>query len=753
MHIFKDRPLALSCCLFAAVAALARLMSVSVQIICIIASVLSLIAVIFLFLKTQKRAVFLAIFLLIATTLALVSSYLFFQVRYQNWQNRIGEECVVEGVVLERETGKPYQSTLIAEIHTVNGKSCFADVRLQFPYASSLQVGDRFCLTGVGAPFETKYMQNEKINSIKDGILLCITSEDMENCELLEDGGAFSLRATLSRWNFAVSYYLEQAVGGEEGKLAAALLFGTRDHLSGDTSLAFRRAGVSHLLALSGLHVSILIAALELFLKALYCPKRVRAILVFTIAFGYLFFTGASPSIARAVLMLGVLTLGYYWNTDYDSFTAVSVVLAILLFISPNAILDMGLWLSFVAATSIVIFLPAFEVVQNYLYDTLTISPKLIKMISGVITAVIVGLAANLALLYLQAVFFGEVSLGSVPATLVLSIPTTLLLVLSVITLILPPVGIVTAFVGKTMLTVTEWFSGIDGILIPLGDILTQICALAVLLSLVFIAVVKLKRVHRWLLLPLVLSVITVLMSFCVTYLPNRGTSFSFVHAGGGDLILFTDKGKSVMIDFSDGTAGGGVQLLDIASELRVTELDDLVLTHYHNRDTYFILSMARRMRVKTLHLPHPNSDKERAIAIQLTKEAERHGITVVFGVDDLAIDDVTILAFEHETMPHERHDALLFSAQVGEEVFTYINGSLPESALSGKMHDMMNVADHIILGETGFSTSESTVIEHSWKRHKTVFVTEEKLLRFIPDFKNNSNIVYITEPITIFVK
>ena len=752
MHIFKNRPLALSCCLFAAVAALSRLTSASVQIICIIASVLSLIAVIFLFFKTQKRAALLSMFLLIATILALASSYLFFHVRYQNWQNRIGEECVVEGIVLERETGKPYQSTLIAEIHTINGKSCYADVRLQFPYASSLQVGDRFRLTGMGAPFETKYMENEEINSIKDGILLCITSEEMQNCELLEDGG-FSLRATLSRWNFAASYYLEQAIGGEEGKLASALLLGTRDHLSGDTSLAFRRAGVSHLLALSGLHVSILIAALELFLKALYCPKRVRAILVFTIAFGYLFFTGASPSIARAVLMLGVLTLGYYWKTDYDPFTSVSVVLAILLLVSPNAILDMGLWLSFVAAASILIFLPAFEVVQNYLYDTLTISPKLIKMIAGAITAVIVGLAANLALLYLQAVFFGEVSLGSVPATLVLSIPTTLLLVLSVVTLFLPPIGFVTAFVGKTMLTVTEWFSGIDGILIPLGDIITQLCAFAVLLSLVFIAVAKIKRVHKWFLLPLALSVVTVLMSFCVTYLPNRGTSFSFVHAGGGDLILFTDKDKSVMIDFSDGTAGGGVQLLSIASELRVTELDDLVLTHYHNRDTYFILSMARRMRVKTLHLPHPNSDKERAIATQLTKEAERHGIAVVFGVDDLAIDDVTILAFERQTMPHERHDALLLSAQVGGEVFTYINGSLPQSSLSNEMYDMLNISDHVILGETGFSTSESTAVEHSWKVHKTVFVTEEKLLRFIPDFKNNSNLVYVIEPITIFVK
>lgn len=752
MHIFKNRPLALACCTFAAVAVLALSMSASVQIICIIASVLSLSILAFFFFRTKKRTVFLALLLILSVILALLSSYLFFHMRYQKWQDRIGKECVVEGVILEREVGKPYQSVLVAEIHSINGRTCRADVRLQFPYASTLQVGDRFRLSGVGAPFESKYTENEEINSVKDGILLCITSEDMENCELIEDGRP-SLRATLSRWNFAASYRLEQSVGGEAGKLSSALLLGTRDHLSGDTSLHFRRAGVSHLLALSGLHVSILIAALELFLRLLECPKSVRAISIWVLAFGYLFFTGASPSTARAVLMLGVLTLGYYWKTDYDPLTSVSVVLTILLLVSPNAVLDVGLWLSFVAAASILIFLPAFEAVQEFLYDKLTISPKVIKVISGAFTAVIVGLAANLALLYLQARFFGEVSLGSVPATLLLSVPTTLLLVLAVITLVIPPIGFMTAFIGNLMLAITEWIARMDGILIPLNDILSQICALAVLLSLILIAVVKLKRVRTWLLLPLVLSFVTVLTSLCVTYIPNRGTSFTYVSASGGDLLLFTHKSKSVAIDFSDGTATGGVELIGIAKDLRCTELDDLVLTHYHNRDTYFILSMAKRIRVKTLHLPPPLNEEESAIATQLQKEAERHGIAVVFGVDEIAIEELEILSAKHYAMPNDEHDALLFSARIGEDIFTYINGSLARSQHLNEMYDGMNLADHIIVGDTGFSNSKSSEIQHTWLEKKTVLVGEEKVLRFIPNAQKLPNLRFASEPVTFFVK
>lgn len=752
MHIFNQRPLALSCCIFAAAAVLALSLSVSVQIICIIASVLSLLVLLFLFFKKRKRGFFIAMMIALAVALALLSSYLFFHVRYQNWQDRIGEDCVVEGVVLEREAGKPYQSVLTAEVHSINGEPCLADVRLIFPYATSLQVGDSFRLSGVGAPFETKYMENEEKNALKDGILLCIKSEDMHNCELIDDE-KFSLRATLSRWNFAASYRLEQSIGGEAGKLASALLLGTRDHLSGDTSLHFRRSGISHLLALSGLHVSILIAALELLLRALACPKRIRSISVFVIAFCYLFFTGASPSTTRAVLMLGVLTLGYYWKTDYDPLTSVSTVLALLLLASPNAVLDIGLWLSFVAAASILIFLPAFESVQEYLYAKLTISPKLIKAISGAITAVIVGIAANLALLYLQARFFGEVSLGSIPATLALSIPTTLLLILSAITIVFPPAGILTSFVGEAMLAIAEWFSNIEGILIPLNDIFSQTSALLVLVALVLIAVAKLKSVKKWLLLPIALSVITILTSLCVTYLPNRGISFSFVHASGGDLLLFTDKTQSVAIDFSDGTATGGMHLVNIANELRCTELDDLVLTHYHNRDTYFIASMARRIRVKTLHLPHPIDDEERAIANQLRREAERHGMCVVFGAEDLAIDELQILAFDHQTMPHDRHDALLFSVSINGEVFTYINGSVPQSMLKDKMYKMLDAAKYVVIGDTGFSNSESTSVPHLWQKHRAIYVTEEKLLRFIENASVLSNIVPISDSITFFVK
>ncbi len=752
MHIFRNRPLALVCCVFAATATLAYFMSALIQLICIITSGLALLVLIFLLFKIKKQVLLLLTMILFSAMLALLSSYLFFHVRYAKWQSYVGEECVVEGVVLEREIGKPYQSALIAELHSMNGKACLVDVRLVFPYATSLQVGDSFRLSGIGSSFETKYMENEEINSVKEGILLCITSEDMHNCEILESD-VFSLRAMLSRQNFAASYLLEQRIGGEAGKLASALLLGTRDHLSGSTALQFRRAGVSHLLALSGLHVSILIAALEMLLRFFRCPKRARMAVVFGLAFFYLFFTGASPSIARAVLMLGVLTVGFYWRADYDSLTSISVVLALLLFLSPNAVLDMGLWMSFVAAASIIIFSPVFVGVQEHIRNRWPLPAVLVKPVCGIFSAIIVGVVANLALIFLQAQFFGEMSLASIPATLLLSLPTAALLVLSIFTFILPPLAPVTAFVGRAMLQIAAIFSNQSGVLLPLNDIFSQMLALVLLITLIIIAVVNLKHLLRSMLLPICLSVLIVFCSLGVTYLPERGISFTFLNASGGDLLLFTHKGKSVIIDFSDGTATGGMETLNIASELRCTELDDLVLTHYHNRDTYFIASMARRMHVKRLHLPSPLDDEESAIAKQLTSEAERHGIEVIFGVEELAIKDITIDVLAHAHMPHDRHDALLLSFVIQGERTTYINGSAPQSALAKQMEHYLKESNRVILGETGISSSLTEPIPLVWYEVDEIILADKRSWMLLPNAHILTNVILPEEPITTFLK
>ena len=145
--------------------------------------------------------------------------------------------------------------------------------------------------------------------------------------------------------------------------------------------------------------------------------------------------TGCSPSTARAVLMLCVLYVSFLLREDYDSFTALGAAMMGILILSPNAVLDLSLWMSFSAAAAIVIFVP---IITDLFGEASRLSglPKFLeKLLRAIITALIVGVAANAAILPLSAYFFGQTSVFSVGLTLLLSPILTPILALSAICL------------------------------------------------------------------------------------------------------------------------------------------------------------------------------------------------------------------------------------------------------------------------------------------------------------------------------
>jgi ComEC/Rec2-related protein len=686
-------------------------------------------------LKTKKRNLFLGAFLLFAVVLALLSSYLFFHVRYQNWQERIGEECIVEGVILERETGKPYQSTLIAEVHKINGKPCLADVRLQFPYASSLQVGDRFRLSGIGAPFETKYMENEERNSIKDAILLCITSEDMQNCELLESG-KFSLRATLSRWNFAASYHLEQTIGGEAGKLASALLLGTRDHLSGDTSLHFRRAGVSHLLALSGLHVSILVGLLEWILRRLRIPRQVRAILIPLVAILYLFLTGCSPSTLRAVLMLCGLYLALLLRERYDGFTVLCTVLYGILLFSPNAILDVSMWMSFVAAGSILIFSPLLsEWIQERDHWSKG-KKKLLRFGRGLISAVFVAVTVNMAMLFLTVFLFGEISLFAVPATLLLSIPTTLVLILSLALLALPGIPLlasVTSLCAKGMLWTASIFSQCEGALLAVSDPLPRGLVGCFGVAVILFAIVRIqKRSYLWAILPAGFA-LTIAVALAAVYLPSDEADMLYIHKSDGCICLFAKDGAAVAVDFSGGRYDQSYLLTSSAREVNCTELRDLVFTRYANLQPYVLQENATAIRIQNLHLPVPRDDWERAMAKRMEQQASLYGITVHYGFEQVCAEVAEITATDRAAGEGTDHLGQFCALRVNGHRILLVNMAAMASPLNPLIDNLAIAADVVTVLDDGLTTQNRTLIPATRSDALCVILEEDRLLELLP--------------------
>ena len=592
----------------------------------VISSVVCLLSILLHFHFRRVRKSFLWISLCCCgAILAYLSSILFFDLRLSSMQDRIGEETLVEGVVLERGTSLPYLTQFQVEIETVNGERERFGALVECAYASSLQVGDRFRMRVIPRAFSQEELFDERTYRLSDGCLTVLTCASNKDSELIGDSN--DLRVLASKLNTCLSYRLYQAVGEDAGALSAALLLGNRRFLTDDTTLNFRRSGVSHLLALSGLHVAILISFFEFLMRAFRIPKRMRAFLIPAVALSYLALTGFSVSTQRAVLMVCLLYLAYLLGESYDSFTVLSLALVLILLLTPYAILDLSLWMSFLSAASIIVFSPG--VYHLCLRMKLCLPAWMHKAVAALISAFATGFFASSALLLLSAAVFGETSLLAIPATMLLSLPITALLILSMAALCLPFLGDLAKWVGDLILQIVSFGSEMPDVLLPTGDPYTKAALAALTTLMILMAIGKIERPSR-LLLQFSLFLFAICVSLCVTYLPQQHDwKVDCIKAGHGELRLYTKYAEAVLINDTRGAASGDYEIRSIALQRRCSEIDDMVLSRYYNQATYFLSSVSGTVKVRRLHLPKPTTEREEAIAKRLKSEAELHGIQV----------------------------------------------------------------------------------------------------------------------------
>lgn len=152
---------------------------------------------------------------------------------------------------------------------------------------------------------------------------------------------------------------LIQAVGGllpsDQASLLAAITLGERSGISRQINEAFRSSGTYHILAISGLNVSLLAGALFVVLKAVRVPLRVSALLSMGLVTVYAALAGGSASVVRAAVMTDIYLLGLVIDREADSLNTLALSALGLLLWQPLCLFDVGFQLTFVATMAIVV--------------------------------------------------------------------------------------------------------------------------------------------------------------------------------------------------------------------------------------------------------------------------------------------------------------------------------------------------------------------------------------------------------------
>lgn len=152
-----------------------------------------------------------------------------------------------------------------------------------------------------------------------------------------------------------------EVYGEENGALLAAMLLGERTFLSEETQSLYKAAGTLHVIAVSGLHISLLGLGLYRLLRRIFAAQAPAAVISVLCMAAYVFLVGNPPSAVRAFIMFAMGLLAGYWKRTLDPPTALSLSAAIILMGNPFYIGQSSFLLSFLAILAISVFQPALK--------------------------------------------------------------------------------------------------------------------------------------------------------------------------------------------------------------------------------------------------------------------------------------------------------------------------------------------------------------------------------------------------------
>ncbi len=233
----------------------------------------------------------------------------------------------------------------------------------------------------------------------------------------------------------------------DAGAIACALLTGDKSAIQPDVRDKFINSGTAHILAISGLHMSIVASVIFFVLYKMlqylfhfwrrFSAKRIAAIVTIPATFLYLALSGFSPSATRAFIMTSVFLVGVILDRGVLSLRSVAVAGFLILLFNPGSIFLVSFQLSFCAVVALIAFYETFQCkINNFKINDCGI---LGKMIFYIATTLITTLIASIATLPISIAVFNRLSLSGMLGNMV-AIP--------IISFLVIPVGLLSLMFG-----------------------------------------------------------------------------------------------------------------------------------------------------------------------------------------------------------------------------------------------------------------------------------------------------------------
>jgi len=529
----------------------------------------------------------------------------------------------------EKDYGVSFDAKIISESKLKNNLS----VQLKHAENYDISYGDVLKLSGFLS------LGNDAMNPgnfdyryyLKSQGICGILKSDIARVNSIEKSSLNSFYAVRTR----ISQQFFEFLPYEEASLVNALITGSKDELTQNAEEAFKRAGVYHIVAVSGLHLNMFILFLSYLYYRIPFKKRKRQIIIiignlFAVVF-MLMFTGFGVSVKRAAIMAVVLSIAPLVNREYSSIHSLFTAMILILLKEPFAYMDIGFQLSFLSTFGIII---AARIIQKYkIYE---------KRFSLIIQSLMLSGFAWIFTFMATVCAFHEISLITLISNMIILPLMPILLAFSYIFAILCAIctpgiikiaAIFMVVPSKAVIFLSELLASIPAAYVPMSEKGALIFGTE--LFLILILVFSFMNKKKFVSCAVMSLIIFANSSFLVYNRFNQKYEIHFVNVGQGECSIIRTPGeKNILIDCGSESVNNVYEnnVFPYMNYEGINKIDIAFVTHYHTDHANGIIPMIEDKRIKTLILPDRMISKdEKALSKEIIKTAMEYDVKVVF--------------------------------------------------------------------------------------------------------------------------
>ena len=395
---------------------------------------------------------------------------------------------------------------------------------------------------------------------------------------------------------------------------ARALLLGETDMLSYEEDVAFQRCGIRHVVAVSGLHISILFSLVYLFTgrrRFLTMLLGIPVLVVFAAMAGF------TPSVVRACVMQGLIVLSMAVDKEYDPPTALATACLVMLVFNPMTVTSVSFQLSVGCIAGMFLFA---ERIRNFLLrgkckELVKGKSFKARLIRWSVSSVSISVSTAVITTPLSAMYFGTVSVFGILTNLLtiwcVSFIFCGIMAACFLGMLWPAVGTAVAWVVSWAMRYVMFIAKLISA-IPFAAVYTESAYMIAWLIFVYVllTVFLVLKKRPWVMVGCILVSlgISVFLSWLEPKLDN--VRVTVLDVGQGQCILIQSHGRYYMVDCGGDTAtiaadAAARQLLSQG----VTALDGLIVTHFDKDHVGGVENLMTRIRVDNLYLPDVEAD------------------------------------------------------------------------------------------------------------------------------------------------